>query len=214
MTMIRGTAFLLPFLFSATPLLAQEPVQPYDASGRYRTVGIEAQLTGAFGGGRDVLFSWGGMAVGGRGGRWMQRTELAAGVHAGQNLVDRVMLGPQASLALAEPGWYTELERATRAEPYLLLGAGAFGVADFSDDETELGLSPTVSLGVGLRLFDDEWDVALTQVELTVRQRFGVADAAPQLYVRFSRATPRRRASPAAAPQPAGPAPLPPPPPR
>ncbi len=211
--MIRSIAFLLPFLFSATLLSAQEPVQPYDASGRYRTAGIEAQLTGSFGGGRDVLFSWGGLAVGGPGGRWMQRTELVAGLHAGQNLVDRLMLGPHVSLALAVPGWYTELER-TRAEPFLLLGAGAYGVASFADDEAELGVSPSASLGVGLRLFDDEWDIALTHFELAVQQRFGVADQAPQLYVRFSRALPRRRASAAADAHPDGPAQLPPPPPR
>ena len=44
--MIRRIAFL-PLLFATRILTAQEPLQPYDASGRYRTGGIEAQVSGA-----------------------------------------------------------------------------------------------------------------------------------------------------------------------
>lgn len=212
--MIRSLAILPPFVLSATLLSAQTPVQPYDATGRYRTSGIEVQLTGSFGGGRDVLLSWGNLAVGGAGGRWMQRNEIVAGVHAGQNFVNRLLVGPRVSLGFAMPEWYTEMERGTRAEPYLLLSGAAYGVAGVEDDETELGIAPAVSLAVGLRMFDDEWDISLTSVEVAVQQRFGVAEQAPQVYVRFSRALPRRRPARAPDPHPAGPAPLPPPPPR
>ncbi|HEU0301453.1 MAG TPA: hypothetical protein VFR37_18485 [Longimicrobium sp.] len=191
--MIRRNFIIIIVLLIAKPGFAQEPLQPYDARGRYRTGGFEVQLTGAFGGGRDLMLSWGALAVGGRGGRWMQRTELVAGIHAGENLVDRLLVGPQVSLALAVPGWYTELDHATRAEPYLVLGGGAYGVADFADEEAELGISPSISAGIGFRVFEDEWDVALTHVEVVLQQRFGVADQAPQVYLRFSRATPRTR---------------------
>jgi hypothetical protein len=208
---IRSIAFLLLILPTTIP--AQEPVQPYDASGRYRTGGVELQLTGDIGEGRDVLFSWGGMTVGGHGGRWMHRTELLAGLHAGQNLVDRVMAGPRVSIAVALPGWYVELQRATRAEPYLVLGASAYGIASVSDDDTELGVAPGITAGIGFRLFDDEWDISLSHVELVVQQRFGVADQAPQAYLRLTRAVPRRRPGRGADPHPDGPATLPPPPP-
>lgn len=216
--MLRSAARLL-LLLTPTILPAQTPLQPYDASGRYRTSGVEAQVTGAFGGGRDVLLGWGALAVGGRGGRWMQRTEVVAGVHVGDKLVNGVMLGPRVSLALAVPGWYTELDRGTRAEPYLLLAGGAYGVADFGDadlkdDQTELGFSPGISAGIGFRLFDDEWDISLTQLEVAVQQRFGFAAQGPQVYVRLSRALPRRRPPRAADPHPDGPASLPPPSPR
>jgi hypothetical protein len=207
--MIRRIFILLVSLSVAKPAFAQEPLQPYDARGRYRTGGFEVQLTGPFGGGRDLMVSWGGLAVGGRGGHWMQRTELAAGLHAGENLVDRLMVGPQVSLALAAPGWYTELDHGTRAEPYLLLGGGVYGVAGFAGDETELGISPTVSAGIGFRVFDDEWDVALTHVEVVLQQRFGVADQAPQVYLRFSRSVPRARRAPST-PHPDAPGGLPP----
>lgn len=209
---IRSIALVFIFI-PATILAAQEPVQPYDASGRYRTGGVELQLTGAFGEGRDVLLSWGAMTVGGRGGRWMHRTEVLAGVHAGQNLVDRVMAGPRVSIAMAIPHWYLEMQRATRAEPYVVLGASAYGIASVSGEETELGVAPGITAGVGFRLFNDEWDISLTHVELVVQQRFGTADQAPQAYLRFSRALPRRRPSRGADPHPDGPAPLPPPPP-
>lgn len=190
--MIRSIAILLASILSTPTLSAQEPLQPYDARGRYRTAGLEAQLTGAFGDGRDLLFAWGVMAAGGPSGRWMQRTELSAGLHAGQNLVDRLMLGPQVSLAMAIPAWYTVLDRSTRAEPYLLVTGGAHGVADFEDDQARLGIAPMAAVGVGFRLFEDEWDVALTQVEVVVQRRFGIAEGAPQLYVRLGRARPRR----------------------
>lgn len=209
---IRSTAFLLLFILSTDILAAQEPVQPYDASGRYRTGGVELQLTGAFGEGRDVLLSWGTMTVGGQGGRWMQRTEILAGVHAGENLIDRMMAGPRFNVAMAIPSWYVELQRATRAEPYLIAGGSVYGVASFSDEETELGIAPGISAGIGFRLFDDEWDITLTQVEIVVQQRFGVAEQLPQAYVRFSRAIPRRRPARGADAHPDGPMPLPPPP--
>ncbi|HEX2081648.1 MAG TPA: hypothetical protein VHG08_28350 [Longimicrobium sp.] len=206
--MIRRIFILIISLSITAPAIAQEPLQPYDARGRYRTGGFEVQLTGALGGGRDLMLSWGGLAVGGRGGRWMQRTELVAGLHAGGNLVDRIMAGPQVSLALAVPAWYTELDRGTRAEPYLVLGGGAYGVVGFAGDETELGISPTISAGIGFRLFDDEWDVALTHVEVVLQQRFGVADQEPQVYLRFSRSVPRVRRTPT--PHPDAPGGLPP----
>lgn len=210
--MIRSITILLVSLLSIRTLSAQEPVQPYDASGRYATAGFEAQLTGSLGGGRDVLFSWGALLAGGPSGRWMQRTELAAGLHAGQNLVDRLMVGPQASLGLAIPQWYTLVDRGRRAEPYLLLAAGAYGVASFEEDETDLGIAPTIGFGAGFRVFEDEWDIALTQLEVLVQRRFGVIDQAPQLYVRLSRAVPRRGAGRASTPHPDGPGVRPPPP--
>ncbi len=203
--MIRSITILLVSLLSVPTLSAQEAVQPYDASGRYGTGGIEVQLTGARGGGRDVMLSWGALMAGGRSGRWLQRTELAAGLHAGQNLVDRLMVGPQVSLGLAIPQWYTLVDGGKRAEPYLLLTAGAYGVAGFEADETELGVAPTAGFGVGFRMFEDEWDIALTNLEVVVQRRFGVIDQAPQLYVRFSRALPRRGAGRAATPHPDGP---------
>lgn len=212
--MIRPVSILLASFLCIPTLSAQEPVQPYDASGRYRTGGIEAQLTGSIGGGRDVALAWGVLSAGGPGGRWMQRTELLVGVHAGENLIDRLMAGPQVTLGLAIPAWYTVLDGGTRAEPYLVLGGGAMGVASFEDEErTELGVAPTAAAGIGFRLFDDEWDISLTQLEVVVQQRFGVADQAPQLYVRFTRALPRRRAQPPSGPDPHGPGVLPPPPP-
>lgn len=209
--MIRSVTLLLVSLLSISTLSAQEPLQPYDARGRYRTGGIEAQLTGSFGDGRDLLLTWGVLTAGGPSGRWMQRTELAGGVHTGQNLVDGLMLGPQVSLGLAFPEWYTLLDRATRAEPYLLLSGGALGVARFEEDEARLGLAPTVGVGVGLRMFDDEWDITLTQVEVVLQQRFGIAEQAPQLYVRFGRALPRRRAGGTSTRGTGGPGVLPPP---
>jgi hypothetical protein len=212
--MIRSIAILLVSLLFIPTLSAQDPVQPYDASGRYGTAGIEAQLTGSLGGGRDVLLSWGALVAGGPSGRWMQRTELAAGLHAGQNLVDRLMVGPQVSLGLAIPPWYTLVQGGKRAEPYLLLNAGAYGVANFRESQTELGLAPTIGFGVGFRMFQDEWDIALTQLEVLVQRRFGVIDQAPQLYVRLSRALPRRGTRRPAAPHPDGPGVAPPPPPR
>jgi hypothetical protein len=210
--MIRSITLLLVYLLLIPTLSAQEPVQPYDASGRYGTAGIEAQLTGSLGGGRDVLASWGVLMAGGPSGRWMQRTELAAGVHAGQNLIDRLMVGPQVSLGLAIPQWYTLVDGGRRAEPYLLLNAGAYGVANFETSQTELGLAPTVGFGVGFRVFEDEWDIALTHLEVLVQRRFGVIDQAPQLYVRLSRALPRRRGGRPGTPHPDGPG-VPPPPP-
>lgn len=211
--MIRSITLLLLSLLSIPTLSAQEAVQPYDASGRYGTSGIEAQLTGSLGGGRDVLLSWGALMAGGPSGRWMQRTELAAGVHAGQNLVDRLIIGPQVSLGLAIPPWYTLVDGGRRAEPYLLLSAGAYGVANFEESQMELGLAPSIGFGFGFRMFEDEWDIALTQLEVLVQRRFGVVDQAPQLYVRLSRALPRRGARRPSTPHPDGPG-VPPPPPR
>jgi hypothetical protein len=210
--MIRSAALLL-LVFTAPVLSAQEPLQPYDASGRYRTTGVEAQVTGAFGEGRDVLLGWGMLAAGGRAGQWMQRTELMAGVRLGDRLVNGASLGPRVSLALAVPGWYTELEHRTRAEPYLVLGGAAYGVADFgdADEEAAFGLSPVISAGVGLRLFDNEWDISLTQMEVVVQKRFGFREQGPQIHVRLVTAVPRRRPGRAADPHPDGPASLPPP---
>jgi hypothetical protein len=215
--MIRSAALflLLLLLFTAPSLSAQEALQPYDASGRYRTSGVEVQVTGAFGEGRDVLLGWGMLSAGGRAGRWMQRTELMAGVQLGDRLLNGAMLGPRVSLALAVPGWYTELERGIRAEPYLLLDGAAYSVADFgdADEEVAFGVSPAISAGVGLRLFENEWDISLTQLEVVVQQRFGFAEQGPEIHVRLGTATPRRRPGHAADPHPDGPASLPPPPP-
>jgi hypothetical protein len=212
MIMIPSAALLL-LLFTAPILSAQEPLQPYDATGRYRTSGMEAQVTGAFGEGRDVMLGWGVLAAGGRAGRWMQRTELMAGAQLGERLVNGAMLGPRVSLALAAPDWYTELERGIRAEPYLLVGGAAYGVAYFgdADEEAVFGLSPAISAGVGLRLFDNEWDISLTQMEVAVQQRFGVGEQGLQIHVRVGTAIPRRRPGRTADPHPDGPASLPPP---
>lgn len=209
--MIRRFALLLLACLAAAPVAAQETLQPYDARGRYRTGGLEAQLTGALEGGRDVLVSWGRLAATGRTGRWMLRTEAAAGVHVGRALAERLMVGPQLSVALVEPGWFTDLD-GVRAEPYLLVGGGAYGVVGFGEEETELGISPNLFAGIGFRLFDDEWDVGLAHVELVVQGRFGMAEQSPQIYVRFSRSRPPPRPGPRASPHPDGPGSLPPPP--
>ena len=171
-------------------LPAQEPVPPYDPSGSYTSSLVNVQLTAPTDGGRDLLFAWGRLAAGGSRGRWMRRAEVTAGVRAGQRLVDRVMAGPEVTLAVAFPGQYTTAGPGTRAEPYLLAGGGGLAVLDLSDGE-RAGLAPTVFAGIGLRLFDDEWDISLDHLEVVVEKRFGLLDELPQLYVRFGRATPR-----------------------
>jgi hypothetical protein len=198
---------LLAVFIHTLSAASQEPVAPYDATGRYLTSALEVQATGALGGGRDILLAWGAMRAGGPRGQWMQRTELAAGIQAGQTLIDRLMAGPQLGIGLAMPGAFITLERGTRAEPYLLAGGGALGVADVADER--LGISPNAYAGLGLRLFDDEWDVALTHLEVIVQQRFGAGAQGPELYLRVVRSVPPggRAAPPPIVPLPGGRAP-------
>jgi hypothetical protein len=192
--MPRRTLLPLVAVFVHTSnLAAQEPVAPYDASGRYRTAALEVQATGAFGDGRDLLLSWGALRVGGTRGQWMQGMDFAAGIQAGETVVDRLMAGPQLSIGAALPGAFITLQHGTRAEPYLLAGGGALGVANL--DGEDVGISPNLYAGIGFRVFDDEWDVALTRLEVVVQQRFGEGAQRPQLYLRLGRAVPRGRSA-------------------
>ena len=187
---------------------AQEPVGPWDPWGRYLTGAAELQVSGAFAQGRHLSYAWGRMTVGGAGGVLMQRTELVAGLRAGETLVDRVMLGPQLSLAVAPPGQYVEMGRGVRAQPYLLGGGAAMLMYDLAG-EGHGGVSPAVFAGGGLRLMADAWDMSLTQVEVVVQRRFGFADEPPQVYLRFGTAAPRARRRPPRGPDDVPPAPPP-----
>ncbi|HEU0013583.1 MAG TPA: hypothetical protein VFQ45_07850 [Longimicrobium sp.] len=197
-------SFLVPLLLAAAPVAAQRPVEPYDPSGRYRTFLLGAQFTGAFEDGRELVGAWGVMRAGGRSGAWMQRTDMAAGLRSGFSFVDRIVAGPQVSLARAFPSQHTSLMGGrSRAEPYLLLGGGALGVLD-TRGRTRAGLAPSVSAGAGFRMLRDEWDITLQHFEVVIEKRFGMLDEAPQLYVRFGTALPRRRGT---SPRPAEPPP-------
>jgi len=192
---MRSRCIALPLfllLLAVVPSAAQRPVEPYDPSGRYRTFMLGAQFTGAIEDGRELMAAWGVMRAGGRSGAWMQRTEAVAGLRSGFSFVDRLVAGPQVSLARAFPSQHTTLGGRSRAEPYLLLGGGALGVVD-TRGETRVGLAPSVSAGAGFRLLHDEWDITLQHFEVVLEKRFGMLDEAPQLYVRFGTALPRRR---------------------
>lgn len=213
---LPACALLLATALAAAPAAAQRPVQPYEPAPRYRTFHLGAQLTGKTDEGRDIVLSWGRLYTAGPGGAWMPRAELSAafatGVQRGDNLLEAVMLGPQLSLARAFPSQHLSTGRKSRAEPYLLATAGAYGVADFSGAGEEVGVSPVVSGGVGFRVFSDEWEVDLSTVELVLAKRFGFRETGPELYVRFGSAVaPRRRRDPADAGPLADPPPPPPP---
>lgn len=214
---LAARALPLLALLAAVPARAQTPVEPFEPAPRYRTSAIATQLTGNDEEGRDVLLAFGRMRTAGRRGEWMPRLDLVAGlttgVQRGDNLVERFLVGPHLTVGRAFPSQHLDLGRETRAEPYLLGGAGAYGVADFIGEGTELGVAPAVSAGVGFRVFTDEWDVDLSTFEIVMEKRFGPAEASPQLYIRFgSAAAPR---APRAAPEgdPLAAALLPPPPP-
>ena len=199
---LAARALPLLALLAAVPARAQTPVEPFEPAPRYRTSAISTQLTGNDEEGRDVLLAFGGMRTAGRRGEWMPRLDavagLTTGVQRGDNLVERFLVGPHLTVGRAFPSQHLDLGRETRAEPYVLGGVGAYGVADLLGEGTELGVAPAFSAGVGFRLFTDEWDVDLSTFEIVMEKRFGPAEASPQLYSRFgSAATPRqRRAAP------------------
>ena len=176
----------------AAPLAAQTPVEPYDVSGRYTTSGVNLQVTGAWDEGRDLLISWGRMAAFGRAGAWMPRAELGIGGTVGENLAERLMAGPQVTLARAFPSQHTTFGEGSRAEPYLLVGGSAFGIVDFTGGRTRAYFGPGVAAGLGFRTFSDEWDVELATIEVVVEKRFA-NDESPQIFIRFGRAVPGRR---------------------
>lgn len=186
---------LLLLLIAPAAAAAQTPVRPYQPAARYTTFQLQAQVTGGANEGRDVMASWGGMMA--PGGAAMLRLEGAAGVTTGNDLIDRLLAGPQLTAALAIPSQHTSFARGTRAEPYLLAGAAAYAIGDFTGAEAEWSVRPAVSGGIGFRIFGDEWDVELSTLELVVEKRFG-PDAATELFIRFGRAAPRphRAASP------------------
>lgn len=185
---------LLPLVLAA-PLAAQTPVEPYDVSGRYTTSSIHLQVTGAFDEGRDLMASWGRMVALGRAGAWMPRLEAGVGATVGENLAERFMAGPQLTLARAFPSQHTAFGEGVRAEPYLLVGGGAYGVVDFTGGRTRAYFGPRLSGGLGFRAFSDEWDVELTTLEIVVEKRFQ-EDESTQLVLRLGRAAPRRRRAP------------------
>ena len=201
-----STAAVLVPLLLAGHAAAQEPVGPWDPWGRYRTGAAELQMSGALDEGRHLSYAWGWMTVGGDRGLLMQRTEFVLGVRAGETLVDRVMLGPQLSVAVAPPGQYVEMGRGVRAQPYALGGGAAMLMYDLAGDGHG-GVSPAVFAGGGVRLMGDAWEMSLTQVEVVVQRRFGFADEPQQVYLRFGSAIPRGHRGPARRPYDVPPAP-------
>lgn len=192
---------LISTLGLSAPLGAQQPVQPYEAATRYRTFNVGLQITGEYDRGRDLIGAWGRMYTAGSVRASMTRFELAAGVRTGTDIVERVMAGPRVSVAQAFPPQFVALGKKGRAEPYLIATAGAYGIGDFrrdedneNDDESEWGVAPALSAGVGFRIFSDEWDVDLTMFEVVVEKRLGFGDERAAVYVRFGQATaPRER---------------------
>ncbi len=199
-------AAILLALLAATPAGAQRPVQPYDVSGSHRTFHLVAQLTGPLNRGRDLMLSSGVVWPDRGGGGWMAGIGGAGGVTTGANVVERALAGPQLTLTRAFRSQHFEAARGSRAEPYLIGTAGAYGVADFSAGEQ--GFAPAVAGGIGMRVFGDEWDVSLSVIELTVEKRFGFRERGAELYIRLGNISPRRgRAAaraPAALPRPGG----------
>ncbi|HEX2203124.1 MAG TPA: hypothetical protein VHG91_07490 [Longimicrobium sp.] len=193
---LAARALPLLALLAAVPARAQTPVEPFEPASRYRTNHLATQLTGGEEEGRDVVLSLGWMRTGGEVGEWMPRLEVAAGlttgVARGGSLVERVLAGPHLTLGRAFPAQHVDMGREARAEPYVLGGVGAYGVAGFAGEGTDLGVAPAVSAGVGFRVFTDEWDVELSTFEIVLEKRFGIASASPQIFIRFGRAVPPR----------------------
>jgi hypothetical protein len=97
------------------------------------------------------------------------------------------------TLARAFAGQYVGIGKKARGEPYFLASAALYGAGDFHDG-TRWGGAPAVSVGIGLRVFDDAWDVDLSTVELVVERRFGIQEGPARLYIRLGRArAPRPR---------------------
>ncbi len=189
---LHARHLLLPVLLLSSPAVAaaQRPVRPYEPAPAYHTFNLSAQLTGGVDEGRDLLISWGWLRTGGPSGAWMPRLELGGGLTTGAQLVDRVLAAPQATVGYAFPGQYMSLGRESRGEPYLVASAGAYGIADVVD-ETRFGVAPSVSAGIGVRVFSDEWNVEMGTFELVVERRFGFEEST-ELYLRFGRARPAR----------------------
>jgi hypothetical protein len=224
MRLARLTAHVLPLciaLSSAAPARAQEPVREYTPAARYSTFQLGAQVTGRNDRGRDVLFSWGRMRTMGEGGAWMPWLGLTAGFTSGRDFIGGLVAGPTVGFGYAIPGQHMSFGRATRAEPYVLAQASAYGIGRFRGEleaaeagqDDGWGVAPALAAGIGFRLFADEWDVDLSTLELVVEKRLGFGEDAAQLYVRFGRAVaPRERRDRGADPGIASATALPPPP--
>ena len=183
--------FCIPIVLAlAAPAAAQVPLEPYRPAERYSTFQIVPQVTGGAYDGRDILVAGGVMWAPTR--QAMLRAEATGGVTTGAEVLDRVLAGPQLTLAYAFPGQYTSFTRDSRAEPYVLLTATGYGIVDFGrrGEGTDAGFSPALSAGVGFRVFGDEWDVELSTLELVMERRFGFRPGT-EIFVRFGRATPR-----------------------
>lgn len=170
------------------PIRAQQPIREYVAAPRYTISSLGVQLAGDPDHGREIAVAWGRMGALGPGRTWMPSIELAAGVSPGtREPVEGVSLGPRVTLARAFAGQYVGIGKKARGEPYLLAGAAMYGAGDFHGG-TRWGGAPAVSAGIGLRVFDDAWDVDLSTVELVVERRFGIQDGPARLYIRIGRA--------------------------
>lgn len=203
---IRTVAALIALIapLSAVRAAGQVPVEPYDASGSYGTTLISLQA-GAPEHGREFALGRGGMRAFGRQGRWMRRVEMLAGFRV-SNTMRTVLAGPQALVGAAFPGQFM-MVGATRAEPYVLAGAGLTGILALAGGD-ESGLAPGVLGGAGVRLLgDDPWDVSLDYVEVVAERRFGEMGEGWQVYVRLGRAVGRgtRNAPPPRGAPPASP---------
>jgi hypothetical protein len=199
MARLFSTALLLGTIFAAAPMAAQRALPPYDVKGGYGTFDVGVQVTGSFNQPRDILFSRGYIATGGRGGAWMPQVEAQAGLGTGgRTAIGRVFAGPRVSLARAFPGQYVLISHENRAEPYLLVAGTASALADLGRNKA-VGFTPSVAAGAGLRVFGDAWDTDLATIEVLVERRFGFRGGETELYVRLGHAAPARRRAPATA---------------
>jgi hypothetical protein len=184
----RRAILLVPALLFPARALAQQPVGEYAPAPRYSTFDLAVQLTGDPERGREVMASWGRMRTAGRGGAWMPRLELGAGVSPGtREAIDGVAMGPRLAFARAFPAQYVGFGKASRAEPYLVAGAGMYMAGEFTSG-SRWGGAPSVSGGLGFRVLADQWNVDLSTLELIVERRFGVQSGPARLYLRFGRA--------------------------
>jgi hypothetical protein len=177
-------------LGAAAPASAQRVVEEYEPHLRYSTVRLAGQGSGA-GGDRDFLVALGRLRPRGERGAWMPWLEAEAGFTPGLDFARRLLAGPRATLARAFPSQFMMLGDHTRGEPYLSLGAGAYGVLDVEDRVTA-GAAPFLAAGVGMRSLADPWEVDLAAVELTVERRFGMDDGAVAVSVRVGVGAPGR----------------------
>ncbi|HEX8430276.1 MAG TPA: hypothetical protein VF625_03275 [Longimicrobium sp.] len=178
---------------AAAPTAAQRPVEEYEPNPRYSTVRLVGQASGG-GRDRDFLEAFGRLRPRGERGAWMPWLEAEAGFTPGRDFARRFLAGPRATLARAFPSQFMMLGDHTRGEPYLSLGAGAYGVLDVERRVTA-GAAPFLAAGVGMRSLADPWEVDLAAVELTVERRFGMNDGAVAVSIRIGVGTPGKMPS-------------------